>query len=243
VAELEKTLRDKVAVVTGASRGLGLAIAEHIVGLGADVVLIARGRERLDAAARHLRVSGGQVTAIPCDVSQPEQVLRACELIREQMQGVDILINNAGIPAPRTFQETDSEDWCEVIGVNLSGAFHMTRMLWDELCSSGAGYVINISGTAGRRGGTSPSYGSSKFGLTGLTRAIAASGEAHNLRATVIYPGSMDTGWRNTSIGTRPRSETMDPEEVARFIGYLLNTPKEFVVNEVVVNPIADTWA
>ena len=239
---MERKLREKVAVITGASHGLGKAIATEFVCLGADVVLLARHKERLEAVAEPLWAEGNRVLTVTCDVSQAEQVEQAAKQIVDEMGQVDILVNNAGIPAPRTFHDTDFADWDQVIGVNLSGVFYMTRALWDALTSSGAGYVVNISGTAGRRGGSSPAYGSAKFGLTGLTRAIAASGKARNLRATVLYPGGMDTGWRGAPIGEKPRAETMDPQEVARLVGYLVSTPPEFVVNEAVFNPIADTW-
>jgi NAD(P)-dependent dehydrogenase (short-subunit alcohol dehydrogenase family) len=239
---MEATLKGKVAVVSGASHGLGEAIATELVTLGADVVLLARNKERLDAVAKSLRARDSRVLTISCDVSKAEQVQTAARQVIDEMGRVDILINNAGIPAPRTFEDTDFADWDQVIGVNLSGVFYLTRALWEALTRSETSYVLNIAGTAGLRGGSSPAYGSAKFGLTGLTRAIAASGKAHNLRATVLYPGGMDTGWRGAAIGVRPRAETMDPQEVARLIGYLLSTPPEFVVNEAVLNPIADTW-
>lgn len=239
---MERRLQEKVAVITGASHGLGKAIVTEFVSLGADVVLLARHKERLETVAEPLRAEGNRVLAVTCDVSQVEQVKQVARQIIDEVGYVNILVNNAGIPAPRTFRDTDFADWDQVIGVNLSGVFYMTRALWDALTSSGAGYVINIAGTAGRRGGSSPAYGSAKFGLTGLTRAIAASGKAHNLRATVLYPGGMDTGWRGAPIGEKPRAETMDPEEVARLVAYLVSSPPEFVVNEAVLNPIADTW-
>ena len=110
----------------------------------------------------------------------------------------------------------------------------MTRALWDALSASGRGYVINISGTAGVRGGGSPAYGGAKFGMTGLTHSMAVAGKEHNLRATILYPGSIDTGWRGAPIGDKPRAETMDPDEIARFVGQLVTSPVEFVVNEAV---------
>jgi len=237
-----KSLQEKVAVVSGASHGLGKAIAEHLASLGSDVVLLARDMERLEAVAKPLCAEGRRVLTIRCDVSQAEQVREAAKQIIDEMGRVDILVNNAGIPAPRTFQDTGFGDWDQVIGVNLSGVFYLTRSLWDALIASGAGYVIVISGTNGRRGSSSPAYGSAKFGLTGLTRAIAASGSAYGLRATVLYPGAMDTGWRGAPIGEKPRAEAMDPQEVARFAGYLVSTPPEFVINEAVLNPIKDVW-
>jgi NAD(P)-dependent dehydrogenase (short-subunit alcohol dehydrogenase family) len=236
---MDKPLASRVAVVTGASRGLGKSVAACLASLGADIVILARNADRLDTAVQEIEQHGTRVLALPCDVSDRSAVQAAAAQIIEQMKRVDVLINNAGIPAPRTFAETSFDDWDTVISTNLSAAFYMTRALWEALVASGTGYVITISGTAGVRGGGSPAYGSTKFGLTGLNHAIAQAGKAHNIRATILYPGGMDTGWRGAPIGEKPRAESMDPDEVARFIGHLVTSPNEFVLNEAVLNPIA----
>lgn len=236
------SLKDQVAVITGASHGLGQAVARHLSELGVRVVLIARRKEPLAEVVSALNHGAGRATAISCDIADSSQVTDAAKQIMDAYGDVDILINNAGIPAPRSVSETEFDDWDTVMATNLSGAFYLTRALWDALTAGNAGYVINISGTSGVRGGSSPAYGSAKFGLTGLTYAIAASGAEHNLRATVLYPGGMDTGWRGAPIGVKPARETMNPDEVARYIAYLVATPPEFVVNEAVLNPIADTF-
>lgn len=238
----EKLLSGQTAVITGASHGLGLALTKRLASMGADVVMIARDHDRLSQAAESVRGNSGRVLAISCDIANVEQVQSAAEQIAQEMKRVDLLINNAGIPAPRTFADTTFADWDAVIGVNLSGAFYMTRALWDLLIAGGSGYVITISGTAGVRGGGSPAYGGAKFGLTGLNHAIAAAGKEHGLRATILYPGSMDTGWRGAPIGEKPSAETMSPDEVARYIGHLVTSPKEFVVNEAVLSPIASPF-
>lgn len=237
---MDRPLTGKTAVVTGASRGLGRAVASHLAGLGATVVLIARGREGLEKLRDEIAAQGGTALALPCDVSDAAEVQAAAATIKQQAASVDVLVNNAGIPAPRTFDETDFADWDTVIGTNLSSVFYMTRALWDALTRS-AGYVVNISGTAGRRGGSSPAYGSAKYGLTGLNHAIAASGKAHGVRSTILYPGGMDTGWRGSPIG-KPRADSMDPAEVARMVAYLVTTPPEFVLNEAVLNPINEPF-
>lgn len=239
---MERTLEGKVAVVSGASHGLGQAVARRLVEMGAEIVMLARDLDRLEAAAEPLREEGRQLLTLSCDVSDRDQVQQAATQIVEEMGKVDILINNAGIPAPLSLASTEFDDWDQVIGVNLSGYFYLARALWDALTSRPASYIINISGTNGVRGSSSPAYGSAKFGLTGLTRALAKNGREHNLRATVLYPGGMDTGWRGAPIGVRPAEETMDPDEVARYIGYLLTTPAAFVVNEAVLNPINDPF-
>lgn len=235
-------LKDRVAVVSGASRGLGRAIALELAGRGAHVIVIARGVERLRQTADAIRAAGGQATALPGDVSDSSQVLAMASEIERKFGAVDILINNAGIPAPRSFEDTDVSDWDSVIGVNLSGVFYMTRALWDCLVRAGAACVVTISGTAGLRGGGSPAYGSAKFGLAGLNHAIALAGKDHNIRSTILYPGGMDTGWRGAPIGELPRGESMDPAQVARFIAHLLESPPEFVVNEAVLNPLENPY-
>lgn len=235
---MDSNLTDKVAVISGASHGLGQAIAQDLASRGVHVVLIARGEERLRQTADAIRANGGAASPIPCDVSDAAQVQAAASEIERRFSAVDILINNAGIPAPRSFSETQISDWDSVIGVNLSGVFYLTRALWDCLIRADSATVINISGTAGTRGGGSPAYGSAKFGLTGLNHAIALAGVDHNIRSTILYPGGMDTGWRGAPIGEMPRSESMDPAEVARFIAQLAASPPEFVVNEAVLNPL-----
>ncbi len=239
---MDSNLRDKVAVISGASHGLGLAIAEEFAARGAQVVMIARGEERLGRAAEAIRKRGGAATVLPGDVSDAGQAQAAAAEIQRRFNAVDILVNNAGIPAPRTFQETDFSDWDAVIGVNLSGVFYLTRALWDCLLRAESASVINISGTAGLRGGGSPAYGSAKFGLTGLNHAIALAGKEHNIRSTILYPGGIDTGWRGAPIGDKPRSETMDPAEVARYVAYLVASPPEFVINEAVLNPLDEPY-
>jgi 3-oxoacyl-[acyl-carrier protein] reductase len=233
----EQPLNDQVAVITGGTAGLGRAIANELASLGANIVVVARGQDALDSTKTELEAHGVTVMAVSCDISDREAVQAAATQITETMGRVDILVNNAGIPAPRTFAETSFDDWDTVMGVNLNGAFYMTRALWETLIAGDSSYVINIAGTAALRGGGSPAYGGSKFGLTGLNFSIAAAGKPHGLRSTILYPGGMDTGWRGSEIG-KPRDESMDPAQVALFVGRLVTAPPEFVVNEAVMNPI-----
>lgn len=236
---MDKNLNKKVAVITGASHGLGRSVAIKLAALGAHTALIARRPDPLSNVADEIRASGGEASTHSCDLSDSAQARATAEKIQKSFGAVDILINNAGIPAPRTFEDTDFADWDEVIGVNLSGVFYLTRALWDCLISAESACVVNISGGAGLRGGGSPAYGSSKFGLTGLNCAIAQAGVEHNIRSTILYPGGMDTGWRGAPIGELPRSESMDPDAVADMIAHLATSPPEFVVNAAVLNPLA----
>jgi len=235
-------LEGKVAVISGASQGLGRAVAAQLAAQGAQALLLARRQGPLQETAAALVAAGGAARAYTCDVADAAQVQATAAAIQTDFGRVDILINNAGIPAPRSFADTDVAAWDAVIGVNLSGVFYLTRALWGCLRAAEGASVITISGTAGRRGGGSPAYGSAKFGLTGLNHAIAQAGAAHNIRATILYPGGMDTGWRGAPIGVLPRQESMAPAAVARFIVQLIASPPEFVVNEAVLNPLAQPF-
>ena len=239
---MKDNLNNKAAVITGASHGLGRAVALKLAALGAHTVLIARREAPLKEIRLRASVPQGKAK-LPALSLRCLGLVSAFESNRgarslNDFEAVHILINNAGIPAPREFEETNFDDWDQVIGVNLSGVFYLTRALWDSLKGAESAYVINISGTAGLRGGGSPAYGSSKFGLTGLNYAIAQAGKNHNIRSTILYPGGMDTGWRGAPIGVAPRSESMDPDTVADMIAHLVTSPPEFVVNEAVLNPL-----
>ena len=235
---MKKPLEDKVAVVSGASHGLGRATAERLAALGAHVCLLARRMGPLQETAEAIKSAGGAASVLPCDVADPAQVQATATAIQGALGKAHILVNNAGIPAPRSFSETNFSDWDAVIGANLSGVFYLTRTLWEALIAADGAYVITISGTAGLRGGGSPAYGAAKFALTGLNHAIAKAGADHQIRATILYPGGIDTGWRGAPIGVKPRSETMDPAVIAEMIGQLVTSPPEFVVNEAVLNPL-----
>lgn len=235
---MNTNIKGKTAVISGASHGLGQAVALKLAALGAHTVLLARRSDPLIETAEAIRAGGGKASTYTCDVADSAQVRATAARIEDEFGAVDILINNAGIPAPRSFVETDFAAWDAVIGVNLSGVFYLTRALWDCLVSAESAYVINISGTAGLRGGGSPAYGGSKFGLTGLNYAISQEGKEHGIRSTILYPGGMDTGWRGAPIGELPRSQSMDPAVVADMIAHLVASPPDFVVNEAVLNPL-----
>ena len=235
---MNKPLTGKVAVISGASQGLGRATARHLAELGAQVCLLARRMGPLQETAQAIQSAGGKASAFPCDVSDRAQVQATAAAIQQALRQVHILVNNAGIPAPRSFIETNFSDWDAVIGTNLSGVFYLTRALWDGLAAADGANVITISGTAGLRGGGSPAYGAAKFALTGLNHAIAQAGAQRQIRATILYPGGIDTGWRGAPIGLKPRSESMDPAVIAQMIGHIVTAPPEFVLNEAVLNPL-----
>ncbi len=175
-------------LITGASRGLGRAIAEIAVQHGDKVALLARGEETDRVAA----ALGGGAIALKADVSSPASVTTACDAVARQWGGIDVVINNAGLHRGGLADKLDIADWDAVIAANLSGPFHTIRAALPHMSEGGS--IVNIGAVVGFRGfaGDSP-YGASKAGLSGLTQVLAAELARRGIRVNLVIPGFVST--------------------------------------------------
>ncbi|MEZ4730166.1 MAG: SDR family oxidoreductase [Caldilineaceae bacterium] len=190
-----KKLQGQVAIITGASRGLGAGVAERFVRAGASVVLTARTPDALEQQAEHLRQLGGQVLAVPADVSDPEQVGLLIEQAVLTFQHIDILVNNAGIVWPvEEIAETDPDEWAYNIHVNLLGPFFAIYGVLPTMLEQGYGRIVNVSSGLGRTpvAGLS-AYGAAKAGLDQLTRVLALELKGTKITVNSLHPGVVDT--------------------------------------------------
>jgi NAD(P)-dependent dehydrogenase (short-subunit alcohol dehydrogenase family) len=207
-------LAGTTAVVTGASRGIGRAIALRLAEAGADVALWAREAGALQRVADEVIALGGRALATPCDVADAAAVGRAAELVRRALAPVTIVVNNAGAVLRKPTVDTSDAEWRRVMAVNLDGTFHVTRAFLPDLTRAG-GRVINISSIAGREG--TPllaAYCAAKHGVIGLTRALAEELRAAKVCVNAICPGSVDTIMlRDGMPGASP---DMSPDDIAR---------------------------
>ena len=168
-------LKNKVAVITGAGRGIGRSIALAFAGEGADVVLAARSREQLQKVAREVEERGVRALAVPCDVSSNKAVEAFADTVRGEFDHVDILVNNAGISKRSKFLEYDDETWLEVIRVNLFGAYLSSKAFLPMIQEVGEGRIIFIASTAGKTPVPfNTAYSASKHGLLGLSKSLAS---------------------------------------------------------------------
>lgn len=180
-------LLGQVALVTGASSGLGREAALSLARAGADLILLARSEPDLREEALGRRA---QVEAV--DLADSAALLGAVERGLETFGRLDILINNAGTDVPGSVVDLSPEDWDRVLGVNLRAPFVLAKVAFPAMQRLGRGTIINVSSVAGKRGWANASaYCASKFGLTGFTQALAAEGKPHGIRACVVYPGGM----------------------------------------------------
>jgi len=191
------SIKDRVAIITGAGRGVGRATAIQFAREGAQVVLFSRTRSHLEETASIITQTGGRVLAIAGDVSREEDVMALFERVRESYGRVDILINCAGIIAVRPFVEMDVATWDAILNVNLRGTFLCCREAFRLMVSQQYGVIINLSSLSGVKGvekfpGLS-AYNVSKSGVAGLTEILAVEGKPHNIRVCAVSPGAIDT--------------------------------------------------
>ena len=219
-------LAGRVAVVTGASRGIGAATAEAIAAAGAHVVLAARDREALDRVAGHIRRSGGEATPVPTDVSNGADVERLFAAF-DGAGPVAALVCAAGVLTSAPFAETTTGIWEQTLRVNLTGSFLCCRAAFTAMLAAGEGRIVNIASLSGvyatEKFPGLAAYNVSKYGIIGLTEAIAVEGREHGISAICVSPGAVDTEMlRRANPALRPG---LTPADVAALIVALLDSP------------------
>lgn len=233
----EKPLSQQVAIVTGAARGIGAAIARRMAEMGATVVLCARTQSTLQQVAAEINGSGGKASAIPCDVSDLKSVENLAHQVQQAHRRVDILVNNAGVGSfAAPLHEMTPEAWEKVLNTNLRGVFYCIRAFAPMMMQNGGGHIINISSLAGKNAlPNGAAYAASKWGLNGLTYSVAEELRAHNIRVSVVCPGSVDTDL-SPHTGKNP-NKMLKPDDVAHVVGMLVTQAPQSFASEVLLRP------
>lgn len=235
--EAERPLDGKVALVTGASRGIGLAVAKSLAKMGARVGICAREATRLDKAAEELRRDGAAtVAAIAADVRRATEIERLARETERSLGPIEVLVNNAGIGYFAPIQEASEEKWDSVLDTNLKAAFLLTKAVAPGMIARHGGHVINIASLAGKNsfagGGI---YCASKWGLLGLTYCMAEDLRQYGVRVSAVCPGSVATEFSPHS--GRDASKMLQPEDVAHAIETILTQAPQSFISEVVLRP------
>jgi 3-oxoacyl-[acyl-carrier protein] reductase len=189
-----QNLKGKTALITGAGRGIGRATAIAFAKEGINLGLVGRTSANLEKVVKELEEYDVEVTMATADVSDNDAVIAAVEHVKAELGQIDILINNAGIVKIAKFLDTSPEEFKEIIDVNLMGVYYVTRAVLPDMIEREAGDIINISSTAGERGGAVTSaYSASKFGVLGLTESLMQEVRKHNIRVTALTPSTIGT--------------------------------------------------
>jgi len=229
-------LSQEIAIVTGASRGIGLAIARRLGRLGARLALCSRTAPAVKQAADALRSEGIEALGLPADVSNAKSVRQFVSRVHKDLGDVSVLVNNAGVGIFHPFHEIEEADWDRVLDTNLKGAFLMSREVAPQLIRRKRGHIIHIGSLAGKNTfAGAAAYCASKWGLRGLAGCMAEDLRGHGIRVSVIFPGSVHTEF-SPHAGKDP-ARMLQPDDIAHVVEMLvLQAPQSFV-SEVDLRP------
>jgi 3-oxoacyl-[acyl-carrier protein] reductase len=227
-------LKNKIAIVTGSTKGIGRAIAEALVREGISVCITARKRSEIDKAVKEL---GGSTVGFVCDVRDYSQVKALIDHTVKELGGLDILVNNAGIGTFETVEETSPEDFRAVLETNLFGVFYGCHEAIPAMKKRGGGYIINISSLAGANPHPRmAAYNASKFALNGFSEALMQEVRHDNIKVSYIMPGSVNTEFGGDSPGSE-KSWQLTPQDIARVVIDLLHHDDRALPSRVEIRP------
>jgi len=233
----DQPLSGQLAVITGASRGIGAAIAHKLANLGAVAVLCGRTRSALESTALAIVKSGGKADAVVCDVTDLQSVENAARHVESSFGRLDILVNNAGIGGfGGPLHQLPPDSWEQILNTNLRSVYYTTRVFAPMMIRARSGHIINISSLAGKNAlPNGAAYAASKWGLNGLSYSLAEELRGHNIRVAVICPGSTNTEL-SPHAGKDP-AKMLQPEDVAHTVAMLVTQRPQSFVSEVMLRP------
>jgi NADP-dependent 3-hydroxy acid dehydrogenase YdfG len=230
-----KQLEDQVAIVTGASKGIGKAIAYALCGAGAKVVLAARSKRDLKSAEEELRVQKFEVMAVPTDITDVGAVKSLVETTVKKFGKVDILVNNAGIGTFAKVEEMAIEEFDAMWNVNVRGVILATKAVLPTMISARSGKIVNIASLAGKnwlKGGAG--YAATKWALRGFSGSLMLEVRDRNIKVMTVFPGSVNTEFSSTTSG---RPHIPQPEDVASAVVFALTSPQRALFSEIDLRP------
>ena len=239
--EKNSSIENKVAIVTGGTRGIGRAVAARLLGEGARVAICGTRQKSVDDAVDILTPEE-RVMGMVADVSKLEDVRRFVGAVQQQFGAIQILVNNAGAGIFGSVADLTPEEWHRMIGINLTGAYYCCHEILPIFIQGGGGDVVNISSLAGKNafaGGAG--YNASKFGLNGFSEAMMLDHRQAGVRVTTILPGSVDTEFGGSVLGSAQDNDAtawkIAPEDIAEIVVNVLRMPRRTTIGQVEVRP------
>jgi 3-oxoacyl-[acyl-carrier protein] reductase len=235
--DTRQPLAGQIAVVTGAGRGIGAAIARRLANFGATIALCGRNRDALEITAKAIAQAKGRSEVVSCDVSDLHSVETAARTVEKEIGRVEILVNNAGVGGfGGPLHQLSPESWDHILNTNLRGVYYAIRAFAPMMIRARSGHIINISSLAGKNAlPNGAAYAASKWGLNGLSYSVAEELRGHNIRVSVICPGSVNTDL-SPHLGKDPL-KMLQPDDVAHAVAMLVTQTPQSFVSEVLLRP------
>lgn len=240
-------LDGKVAIVTGASSGIGEATAETLAAEGASVAVAARRKDRLDGLAQRIENNGGKVLTVECDITDEGQAHELIRQVERDLGRVDILANNAGVMLLSRIDKGLSNEWRQMFDVNVLGLMYVTDAALEVMKRQQSGHIVNVSSVAGRRSGQlTGTYSGTKYAVNAISEALRQEHVEDNVRVTIIEPGAVATELtehisdEDAKSGIEGMIGQLDPlqsEDIANAISYAVTQPDRVNVDEIMIKP------
>lgn len=250
---MTQTLAGKVALVTGASSGIGEGIALALAEAGATVAVAARRADRLSGLVQRIEAAGGKALAIAADMTVEAEAIRAVEDTAAQLGRIDILINSAGVMQAGGIENADLDEYRRVFDINVFGTVYTSRAAIPHMLAQGAGDIVTISSLAGRKGGAmTNSYSASKHAVNAMTDAMRQELGDRNIRVSILMPGATtsevgdsitDPNWRKAIQAHVSKDGAVQPADIGATIVFMLSLPRNVNIAEIAVRPTIDTSA
>jgi len=233
---LQANLNNQIALITGASRGIGRSISLALADAGAHVILVARNKDLLQEVKDDITLSGGTATAIPTDLSDEHDIASLFAAVKEKWDKLDIVINNAGIGIFGKLVDFPIADFDTIMSVNLRGLYICCQEAMKLMIPNLRGYIINISSVQGIKAYPDHSaYAASKHGIMGITKALSHEAQDHGIRVSVILPGGVDTDLIRDARPDLDSSRLIHPQDIAHTVLFLLSLSDRATVDQIVV--------
>ena len=236
------TLNGRVAVVTGASQGIGRACAIELAKRGASVALVARNQQKLEEVASQIAAAGGRARVTPADIENEEQIKAAFKAVIADLGKIDILVNNAGITRDQLILRMKRADWDAVMNTNLTSAYLCTQQVISPMLRQRWGRIVNVTSVFGQMGQAGQAnYASSKAGLIGLTMAVARELGSRSITCNAVAPGFIETAmtsvlsdeFKQSALKMIPLGRVGTPEEVAHCVAFLASEEAGYITGHV----------
>ncbi|MDX1911586.1 MAG: SDR family oxidoreductase [Saprospiraceae bacterium] len=233
----------KITLISGASRGIGRAVAVKLAHEGHFVMLLARNAEEIGELEQEIDESGGKSLGFVCDVSNEQQVNDTATQILRDFKRIDSVVNNAGIGVFKSAEDIHAEEWDRVMDVNVKGSFLLTRAVLPHMKAAGAGHIVGIASDVSKRTFASGSlYTASKYAQHAFFESLRREVRSLGIKVSVVYPGLVDTYFHGDEQGADKQTQYLGAADIANAVSYILNAPAHVLIDEIMLHPMCQEW-